>query len=91
MIAENAAINYIHLLLIFVGALVAHVSVNMLNEYQDFINGLDFYTQSTPFSGGSGTLPAVPGLAKPVQLSGIACLLLAVLIGFYCFDLFFKG
>ena len=83
VINVNAAINNLHFFLIFFGALAAHVSVNMLNEYQDFISGLDLHTQRTPFSGGSGTLPIEPELAKPVQFSGIACLLITVLIGLY--------
>ena len=80
---ENIAINYYHLFLIFIGALTAHASVNMLNEYQDYKSGLDFYTQRTPFSGGSGTLPTAPELANLVYIMGIACLLITVLIGFY--------
>lgn len=42
--------------LVFIGALAAHISVNALNEYQDFHSGLDAQTQRTPFSGGSGSV-----------------------------------
>jgi len=45
------------------GALTAHISVNVFNEYLDFRNGLDQQTKRTPFSGGSGTLQAHPELA----------------------------
>ena len=83
VIAENIVVNYLHLLLIFIGALAAHASVNMLNEYQDYISGLDFYTQRTPFSGGSGTLPKAPELADSVHVTGIVCLLITILIGSY--------
>jgi 1,4-dihydroxy-2-naphthoate polyprenyltransferase len=83
VIAEQITINYLHVLLIFVGALAAHISVNMLNEYQDFTSGLDFHTQRTPFSGGSGTLLANPELAQLVKISAIVCLLITVLIGIY--------
>ena len=83
VIAENVVVNYLHLLLICIVALAAHASVNMLNEYQDYISGLDFHTQRTPFSGGSGMLPAAPELANSVHVTGIACLLITVLIGFY--------
>lgn len=82
-LSQGISINLLHLGLIFLGALAAHVSVNMFNEYEDFKSGLDFYTQRTPFSGGSGTLPASPELAGSVRLGAIAGLLLTALIGFY--------
>ena len=48
-----------------VGILLAHISVDVLNEYFDFRSGIDLKTQRTPFSGGSGALPA--GLITPRQ------------------------
>ena len=51
-----------------VAALAAHVSVNAFNEYLDFRSGLDLRTQRTPFSGGSGALPADPS-AAPLALA----------------------
>ena len=56
----GARMNVGHLLLVLIGALSAHASVNALNEYSDFQSGLDFKTVRTPFSGGSGTLPLFP-------------------------------
>jgi hypothetical protein len=50
-------------LLIFIGALFAHISVNTLNEYFDFKSGLDLTANKTPFSGGSGALPNTPDVA----------------------------
>src|SRR5665647_1852854 len=70
-IYQGISINLLHLLLIFSGALAAHASVNMFNEYEDFKSGLDFHTQRTPFSGGSGTLPAFPELAESVRLGAM--------------------
>ena len=49
-------------------ALAAHVSVNAFNEYLDFRSGLDLRTDRTPFSGGSGALPAHPS-AAPLALA----------------------
>jgi 1,4-dihydroxy-2-naphthoate polyprenyltransferase len=83
VILQGISINLQHLLLIFSGALAAHVSVNMFNEYGDFKSGLDFHTQRTPFSGGSGMLPAFPELAENVRIGGVACLLITALIGCY--------
>ena len=50
-------------LLVLVGAVCAHASVNALNEYSDFRTGIDAQTRRTPFSGGSGTLQRRPELA----------------------------
>lgn len=62
--------QYVLLALALAGALLAHVSVNMLNEYEDFRNGLDLATERTPFSGGSGTLPKRPGGAQVALQAG---------------------
>ena len=66
-----------------VGALLAHVSVNVLNDYYDYKSGLDLRVRRTPFSGGSGILPQ--GLLNPerVYLLGLSTLLIGLLIGVY--------
>lgn len=70
-------------LLAVLGALAAHVSVNALNEYVDFKSGLDALTQRTPFSGGSGVLPARPELAQAALWMGCTSLGLAMMAGMY--------
>ena len=69
--------------LAFWGLLLAHVSVNVLNDYFDFRSGIDLMVKRTPFSGGSGILPA--GLLKPRQVFwlGVASFLMIVPIGIY--------
>ncbi len=76
-------LNALHFGLAFLGALLAHVAVNVLNDYFDFRSGIDLNTTRTPFSGGSGILPA--GLLSPwrVYLFGLACVLAVSLIGIY--------
>ena len=69
--------------LVLLGALMAHISVNSLNEYADLKSGLDLNTQRTPFSGGSGALPANPQAAPAVLALGIVSLLLTMLVGLY--------
>lgn len=66
-----------------VGALLAHISVNVINDYFDFKSGLDLKTRRTPFSGGSGILPA--GLLNPkdVYVFSLSCLMLDIFIGSY--------
>ncbi len=77
------SINPWHLVIVFVGALAAHISVNALNEYFDFRSGLDLRTQPTPFSGGSGTLPARPQAAGLALTTGLVSLGIAALVGIY--------
>ncbi len=69
--------------LIFVGALLAHAAVNMLNEYEDFTSGLDLHTRRTPFSGGSGALPGLPSAARHVFIGAMAALGMVIAIGMY--------
>lgn len=80
---HGAAIDVGTVLLIFIGALSAHISVNTLNEYHDFNSGLDLATTKTPFSGGSGSLPQNPELAAIIKKIGIITLLITVVIGCY--------
>ena len=70
-------------LLAFFGLLLCHISVNVLNDYFDYKSGIDLEAKRTPFSGGSGILPAA--LLKPRQVLwfGLVSLLLAVPIGVY--------
>lgn len=72
-----------HTLLVFIGAVLAHAAVNLLNEYEDFVSGLDMMTRRTPFSGGSGSLPEIPSAARSVLVAGIGTLALVVAIGLY--------
>ncbi len=76
-------LNLFHLALIFIGAISTHISVNALNEYDDYKSGLDFKTQPTPFSGGSGTLPRHPEMEKTALFTGLVALGISVLIGVY--------
>lgn len=71
------------LALVLIAALCAHVAVNTLNEYQDFTSGLDSITNRTPFSGGSGALPAQPEAASAVLLASGFSLAIAIAIGLY--------
>ncbi len=66
-----------------VGVLLAHISVNVINDYFDYMSGLDLRVRRTPFSGGSGILPK--GLLEPrrVFIFSLTCLLLGFSIGVY--------
>ncbi|MFC2073074.1 prenyltransferase [Chloroflexota bacterium] len=72
-----------HALLAFAGLLLAHISVNVLNDYYDYRSGIDLATKRTPFSGGSGILPATLLAPRQVFWLGMVSFLLAVPIGVY--------
>ena len=75
--------SLLYCLLAFVGLLLLHISVNTLNDYFDYKSGIDLEAKRTPFSGGSGILPA--GLLTPASVGrfGLLCFLLAIPIGVY--------
>ncbi|MBP1774680.1 MAG: putative prenyltransferase [candidate division NC10 bacterium] len=70
-------------LLVLVGAVCAHASVNALNEYSDFRTGVDARTRRTPFSGGSGTLQRRPALAGYALGVGLVLAAITAVIGGY--------
>jgi len=76
-------IKILHLILAFIGAVAAHISVNAFNEYFDFRSGLDQHTVPTPFSGGSGTLAAHPEAARTALITASTALGVAALVGIY--------
>ena len=79
----DGAFHLGYALLASFGLLLAHISVDVLNEYFDYKSGVDLATERTPFSGGSGALPA--GLITPRQALwlGLASFLLIIPIGVY--------
>jgi 1,4-dihydroxy-2-naphthoate octaprenyltransferase len=83
VVAEQVDIEFHLLFLALAGALLAHISVNTINEYLDFKSGLDLMTQKTGFSGGSGALPRNPEKAGAVLATGIISLLATTMIGLY--------
>ena len=75
--------NPAHLILVLAGSVFAHASVNVFNDYYDYLRGTDLITKRTPFSGGSGFIPA--GFVKPKEAFNLATslLVLGLLIGIY--------
>ncbi len=66
-----------------IGLLLTHASVNILNDYFDFRSGIDLATRRTPFSGGSGILPASLLTPRQVFWLGMGAFILAIPIGIY--------
>ena len=79
----SGRVNAFHFVLALVGAICAHISINVFNEYFDFKSGLDARTKRTPFSGGSGTLPANPAMVRTALTTAVVTLLSTAAIGLY--------
>jgi 1,4-dihydroxy-2-naphthoate octaprenyltransferase len=80
---SSGSVSALNFILALVGAVSAHISVNAFNEYFDFKSGLDFRTQRTPFSGGSGTLPEKPELSRQALTTALVSLVITCLVGIY--------
>ncbi len=81
--AYTGHFSWLHTVLALVGLVCLHAAVNALNEASDMRSGIDLHTARTPFSGGSGTLPA--GLMTPQQSQrfGLARAGVGLIIGVY--------
>jgi 1,4-dihydroxy-2-naphthoate octaprenyltransferase len=60
-----------------------HAAVNAFNEASDMATGIDLQTRRTPFSGGSGTLPAGRLSVRATRIFALACTTLGGVIGLY--------
>jgi len=76
-------VNIYYVLLVLIGAVASHISVNVFNEYFDYKSGLDSKTQRTPFSGGSGTLQTQPEMASAALITALITFSITGLIGIY--------
>ncbi len=80
---RSAGTDYTLFALTLAGVILAHISVNLLNEYSDWKTGIDDHTMKTPFSGGSGMMQA--GLITPskVRVAAWGTLIAAFSIGLF--------
>ncbi len=81
--SSGGTYHVLYALLALLGLLLAHISVNVLNDYFDFKSGVDLKTLKTPFSGGSGILPAGKLTARQVFWYGLICFFLAIPVGIF--------
>ena len=72
-----------HSVLLVVGVVLAHASVNLFNELSDHRTGIDSETFRTPFSGGSGMMLAGKTSEKSVKRAAYGFFGLAACIGLY--------
>jgi 1,4-dihydroxy-2-naphthoate octaprenyltransferase len=82
-VRSGVHIHPLHVILVLLGAICTHISVNAFNEYDDFKSGLDTRTERTPFSGGSGTLPANPEMARTALIIALVSFAIVALTGLY--------
>lgn len=75
--------NALYFILAMIGLVLLHTSVNTLNDYSDFRTGIDLKVKRTPFSGGSGILPAAILKPSAVLALGLGSFILAIPIGLY--------
>jgi 1,4-dihydroxy-2-naphthoate octaprenyltransferase len=80
---QDGAFSWLRFVLAAVGVTLSHVAVNLFNELSDHKTGIDYHTNRTPFSGGSGTLQK--GLTSTRAVSSVAffALFTALAIGLY--------
>ncbi len=70
-------------LIALIGLLCLHLAVNLFNEYYDFVSELDMRTVKTPFSGGSGVLPAGLVVPKRVYIAAEVFSVMGFAVGVY--------
>ncbi len=79
----GGSFNFVHALLITGGVVLAHISVNLFNEYSDYKTGIDFNTVRSPFSGGSGMMVSGRTNPRSVLAAAVISLAAASVIGVY--------
>ena len=75
--------------LAFTGLLLWQISVEALNDYFDYRSGVDLITRRTPFSGGSGILPA--HLLRPESVLTFGLLIFALAVPIWVYLIIVKG
>jgi 1,4-dihydroxy-2-naphthoate octaprenyltransferase len=69
--------------LALIGLVALHMAVDILNEWSDLRTGIDLHTERTPFSGGSGTLPAGGMSSRVALVYGLVCAAVGLVIGLW--------
>ena len=81
--AWDGAFSWLHTIVALVGLVALHMAVNILNEWSDMRTGIDLETERTPFSGGSGTLPAGGMSSRTALIFGLTCAGIGFAIGLW--------
>ena len=81
--AWDGSFSWLRTLLAGVGLVALHMAVNIFNEWSDMRTGIDLHTDRTPFSGGSGTLPAGGMSTRTAFFFGVVCSAVGLAIGLF--------
>jgi 1,4-dihydroxy-2-naphthoate octaprenyltransferase len=81
--AFDGSVDWVRSLLALVALVAVHAAVNALNEWSDMRRGIDLHTTRTPFSGGSGTLPAGEAPLGAALALGLAAAGVGLAIGLW--------
>lgn len=81
--ASYGSINLAFSALVVVGAVLAQMSVNLINDYQDYASGIDRENTKTKFSGGSALVSTGAVKHRHVLYMGIAAAVISGLIGIF--------
>jgi 1,4-dihydroxy-2-naphthoate octaprenyltransferase len=79
--AWDGSFSWSRTVLALVGLVSLHMAVNIFNEWSDMRSGIDLATERTPFSGGSGTLPAGGMRPRTALVFGLVCAGVGLAIG----------
>jgi len=80
---DAGSFSWLPFVLCMLGVILVHVSVNLFNELSDYRTGIDFKTRRTPFSGGTGNMPAGNTTESGVRAAAWGTLITAAVIGLY--------
>jgi 1,4-dihydroxy-2-naphthoate octaprenyltransferase len=86
---RNGFFNFRYAVLAFIGLILWQVSVQVLNDYFDYKSGVDLKTRRTPFTGGSGILPA--HLLRPESVLKFGLLNFALAVPIWVYLIIVKG
>lgn len=81
--------NLRYTVLAFIGLVLWQISVQVLNDYFDYKSGVDLKTRRTPFTGGSGILPA--RLLKPASVLKFGLLSFTLAVPIWVYLIIVKG
>ncbi len=79
--AYDGTFRWSRTLVALLGLVALHIAVNALNEASDLRTGIDLNTERTPFSGGSGTLPAGHLSERTARIFGYGAFLVGAACG----------
>jgi len=82
-VSIEAGFDFFHAALILAGTVLSHISVNLFNEYADYVTRIDFDTFRTPFSGGTKMMVSGNTSPRAVMIAAVTTLASALGIGCY--------